>query len=241
VKKLLITALVLVLSVGMIGSAFAYFSDTEESTGNTYNTGTLDLVLNDGDPDVFDDGAEATWTSPDWKPGEEDEAILQMQNSGSIGSKWLWFKTVNLSEYEGSEPEPEGSGSPHDIASQIIIKEFQISWNGVDWAGSGWASGWMADVWGDGSPLTLAEFASGPYGVCICAGAWEEGSGGLLLANSANTWYVKMLLQFDPDADNDYQADYCTFDFGVKTWNGASTGWQIGTFSPEAYGYGEQP
>lgn len=93
--------------------------------------------------------------------------------------------------------------------------------------------------WSAAAPLTLAEFVSTPFGVVWCEGPWAEGSGGLLLAGGAVVWGVKMTFQFDPDADNNYQSDYCTFDLAVVTWNGGpGDGAQVGTFSPEGYGYG---
>ncbi len=242
-KKILFSAMAILLSLGLMGGAFAYFSDTETSSGNTMTAGTLDMQIANSNPN-WGDGVIATWASPpNWAPGDTVEATLRITNIGSIGSKWLWFKTVNVNEYEGNGPESEPGGSPHDIANHIFIKDFRISWNGVDWSGN-WAgdSGWMTSTWGPWStegPLTLAEFASTPFGVLIWEGAWEEGSGGLLLADGANVWYLKMILQFDPDADNNYQSDYCTFDFGVKTWNGPATGYPVGTFSPEGYGYGD--
>jgi predicted ribosomally synthesized peptide with SipW-like signal peptide len=44
VKKILISIMTLALVVGMIGAAYAEFSDTEDSTGNTITAGTLDLT-----------------------------------------------------------------------------------------------------------------------------------------------------------------------------------------------------
>jgi predicted ribosomally synthesized peptide with SipW-like signal peptide len=45
VKKFLILALTMILALGLMGGSFAYFSDTETSTGNTFTAGTLDLQV----------------------------------------------------------------------------------------------------------------------------------------------------------------------------------------------------
>jgi len=45
VKKFLILALATVLALGLIGGSFAYFNDTETSSGNSFTAGTLDLQV----------------------------------------------------------------------------------------------------------------------------------------------------------------------------------------------------
>lgn len=50
-KKILFSVMALVLVIGLVGAgAFAYFSDTETSTGNTFTAGTLDISVNDQNP-----------------------------------------------------------------------------------------------------------------------------------------------------------------------------------------------
>jgi spore coat-associated protein N len=44
-KKILFTLMACVLCLGLVGGAFAYFSDTETSTGNSFTAGTLDLQV----------------------------------------------------------------------------------------------------------------------------------------------------------------------------------------------------
>ena len=83
-KKILIPVMACVLSLGLVGGAFAYFNDTETSTGNTFTAGTLDLVLSDDD-ETDQDGVTATWVSPaNWAPGDTVPATLTMKNIGTV-------------------------------------------------------------------------------------------------------------------------------------------------------------
>ena len=51
-KKIIGLTIAIVLAVGIFGVAtFAYFTDTETSTGNTFTAGTLDLKTNDAGKD----------------------------------------------------------------------------------------------------------------------------------------------------------------------------------------------
>jgi predicted ribosomally synthesized peptide with SipW-like signal peptide len=80
VKKILIGVMSLVVVLGLVGGgAFAVFSDTETSTGNTFTAGTLDLVLsNDGTN--FYNGETGTWSSPaNWAPGDEVKKPIYLQ------------------------------------------------------------------------------------------------------------------------------------------------------------------
>jgi predicted ribosomally synthesized peptide with SipW-like signal peptide len=56
--------LAIFLVIGLVGTAgtFAWFQDTETSTGNTLTAGTLDLKIRDGD-EAYGDGVTATWTA----------------------------------------------------------------------------------------------------------------------------------------------------------------------------------
>jgi len=72
VKKIVLSALAIVLAIGLAGAgAFAYFSDTETSTGNTFNAGTLELKISDGYPGEWGDGCSLTWVLANIVPGAD--------------------------------------------------------------------------------------------------------------------------------------------------------------------------
>ena len=68
-KKIVGLTLALVLVIGLVGAGtYAYFSDTESSTGNTLTAGTLDLNIDGGDIAV------TTFDVSDVAPGDNGTA-----------------------------------------------------------------------------------------------------------------------------------------------------------------------
>jgi len=94
----------LVLVIGLVGAgAFAYFSDTETSTGNSFTAGTLDLKV-----DNADDPIVAKITVAYMKPGDTGSVEISVKNDGSIdGVADLHIK--NLVNYENDQNEPEAA------------------------------------------------------------------------------------------------------------------------------------
>jgi predicted ribosomally synthesized peptide with SipW-like signal peptide len=236
VKKLLITALVLILSVGMIGSAFAYFSDTETSTGNTFTTGTLDLVLSDND-ETDQDGIVATWVSPaGWKPGEpEVSAWIKMKDIGTIGADLVSIHAQNLVESDNGNNEPEGAGSANNIADHIYVTSVHYTEKGIDLYGN--LAGYYATCFGDGAaPLTLTEFATTPYSLVFWIGGWPPPEP-YLPANGARVEQITLGFTFEPNAGNDYQSDTASFDLAVTAVQDYSQVTLLGKGPGLCYGY----
>ncbi len=89
---LLMSALALMLCVSMlVGSTYAWFTDSVTSNGNKIQSGTLKLDL-----EVLEDG---TWTSikedktalfdyDKWEPGYVEVKLLKVENEGSLALKW---------------------------------------------------------------------------------------------------------------------------------------------------------
>ena len=85
-----IAALLIMAMVG--GGTWAYFVDTETSSGNILAAGTLDLGLSNASGSEAGGSATATWTTPaGWKPGDTLDATLFIKNSGTIA-----MSTVNV-------------------------------------------------------------------------------------------------------------------------------------------------
>jgi predicted ribosomally synthesized peptide with SipW-like signal peptide len=101
-KKLLFVLMACVLSLGLIGGAFAYFSDTETSTGNTFTAGTLDLKV---------DGTDVLipYSVSNLKPGEtRGTPTYMIQNVGSLPGL-LTYKVSNVTTNENGVIEPESA------------------------------------------------------------------------------------------------------------------------------------
>jgi predicted ribosomally synthesized peptide with SipW-like signal peptide len=92
--KNIIKSLLVVVAVASIagGATYAYFSDTETSTGNTFSAGTLDLKTNN------QDGVTHTYSLSNMKP-EVDTAQyagnVTLKNAGSIKGH-AWFEVKNI-------------------------------------------------------------------------------------------------------------------------------------------------
>jgi spore coat-associated protein N len=100
---LIITALLIIGIVG--GGTYAYFSDTESSTGNTLTAGTLDLNINGGNVAIntFDVGNVA--------PGDSGSANCTLANVGSIpGELDVTIAAINNTAGAGGTQYEGGSG-----------------------------------------------------------------------------------------------------------------------------------
>lgn len=131
-KKILFSLMTLVLVVGMIGAgAFAYFSDTETSTGNTFTAGTIDIDVGGENPWV------ATYTLDDMKPSTVGYINFTINNvGGNEVDVWKHIYDVSCDENGIIEPEQDwydanGITSPpgkNDIDTVIL---YDLTVNGV--------------------------------------------------------------------------------------------------------------
>ncbi len=93
-RALLLSALSLLLCVSMlVGSTFAWFTDSVTSAGNKIQAGTLKLDLElldkeDGWASIKESKAPI-FTYDKWEPGYTDVKILKIENEGSLALKWL--------------------------------------------------------------------------------------------------------------------------------------------------------
>jgi predicted ribosomally synthesized peptide with SipW-like signal peptide len=118
VKKVLIATLALALVATMVGlGVHAYFSDTETSTGNYFQAGTLDLKVNGADGPV-----SAIIEIGNVKPGDSGSKEVALKNDGSLlGIADLHIK--NLQDLENGNTEPEGDdGEPGELSKAITVK-----------------------------------------------------------------------------------------------------------------------
>jgi spore coat-associated protein N len=83
-KKILGLSIAALLIIAIVGvGTWAYFSDTEASTGNSLIAGTLDLGLSNTD-NMSNAGITSTWSSTDWAPGSSSNGTLYISNDGTI-------------------------------------------------------------------------------------------------------------------------------------------------------------
>lgn len=215
-KKILAAVVGLMLVAALAGAGtFAYFSDTETSSNNTFTAGTLDMALsNDG---LFGgtDSVTGTWVSPaNWAPGEEVSATLHFTNKGSVASPHIYFKFENL--------RPNGNGDGSNLANKIIVSELKERFNGVTTGNQ--AAYIDGQVGNRDGVLTLAEFAgfaNGWYGYYTFDDQSRDGV--VLGPNDQKDYDLILKLTFDPSAGNEYQGDTFSFDLTANATQNSPT------------------
>ena len=200
-NKTLTSLLMITIATSLVATGtFAYFSDTEVSTGNTFTAGTFDLTVDGAnDPDVT-----TKVTLEDMAPGDwEVIGPIELKNVGTIdGIADLHFNNVVDTEdsidpetgvYAGSsdpELEADPTGEIYDISNQIWVDV----WFDEDQDGEQ-DDGEVIFVVGQ---VTLDDLNENDFDL------------GYLSAGQSGDLYLSFHL--DDATGNEYQGDYTTFD-----------------------------
>jgi spore coat-associated protein N len=210
VKKFLLSALAIILAMGMMGSAFAYFSDTETSTGNTFTAGTLDLKIRDGGQEWADGIDVAEWAMSNMAPGvSTDFGGIDLRNDGNL---YADHAEIGCS-YSVSEGDPFGdpdnvdtSASPDDFAKYVQITKFHYyndSWS-IKYENGSYTIIGITDK-GDAWRINDAD---GVSGISLCD-LKNDSLDDLPMpgVNEIGTTHFEMYVKFHQDAGNDLQGD----------------------------------
>jgi len=126
-RKLLMAFIVVGLVATMAGAGiYAYFSDTETSTGNTFTAGTLDLKVSHSSAGPWTDGVTGTWTLSNMKPGDETPTkSVFFKNFGTVASSTLEvscsYTVTEESPQTESDTDPHTDDHPDEMAKYMII------------------------------------------------------------------------------------------------------------------------
>lgn len=119
-KKILISLLSLILVIGLVGlGVFAYFSDTETSSGNVFTAGTLDLKV-DGQ-----DGISQKIYLTNLEPGDTGRSVIGLKNIGTLGNYLTLSGGWPLAEADGTEP--TGFEFTHDVSANEFASTIHIT------------------------------------------------------------------------------------------------------------------
>ncbi len=113
-RALLLSALSLLMCVSMlIGSTFAWFTDSVTSAGNKIQAGTLDiqLLMHDGSDyadisesgkPIFGPGSVAQDVNAEtlWEPGKTQVAYLAIKNNGNLDLTCIWSEVLVARAFE---------------------------------------------------------------------------------------------------------------------------------------------
>lgn len=165
----------------MIGAGvFAYFSDTETSTGNQLTAGTLDLKTDDAD------GVSQTLYATNMAPGDTvGPATIQVKNSGSVNGS-----TLDMVFYY-----VENDGSPNDVNKTADETAGQMEVTTLNYGGSSLLTS-VTDV-----------NTNGYKDVYDLASTDLTGQSGI---DASATKNFQIAVQIRSDTGNDFQADGIT-------------------------------
>jgi predicted ribosomally synthesized peptide with SipW-like signal peptide len=192
-NRILLSIMTIVLVCALIGGGvYAYFSDIETSTGNTFTAGTLDLNLDGGNTNVV------KFTVADVKPGDSDSDTWTVANVGTIDG-YLDLESIGITEGIGTTTEPELVDEPtHGDANQL--GNYLMGHLFIDTNDDGnWDEG-ETDIFGtDAVPVKINSIAAN-YGL------------DLSLAHGGGTNYITLAWSIPTATDNRIQGDNVTLD-----------------------------
>jgi predicted ribosomally synthesized peptide with SipW-like signal peptide len=126
VKRILFSIMAVGLAIGLVGGAFAWFTDVEKTTGNAMSAGTLDMEIGDDINAFTNSPISGTFNSPvGLEPGQTfDVGPVYLKNVGTVDIRWIFARFCNLVETDGVSTDAERSApTAIDISNKIILKK----------------------------------------------------------------------------------------------------------------------
>ena len=182
-KKILGLTVVALMVMGLVGGGtWAYFSDVETSTGNTFGAGTLDLEVDSENP-----WASAPISISNIAPGATSATTnITATNIGSLAGD-LYVRISNYTDAGGDTSEPEQVkeaeiGQTDNISTQLVLS-----------------------VTGPGGAVTNIDGLT----IASANGTWSDKIADLAATNG--TADIEISATCNSSATNEYQGDNCTF------------------------------
>lgn len=202
-KRILISLMTIAVVGALVGGGiYAYFSDTETSTGNTFTAGTLDLNLDGGNTNVV------KFTVDYVKPGDSGGATWTVANVGNILG-YLDLESISVSEAIGTTTDPELADEPTSsdttqLGNYLLVHIF------IDTNNNGsWDSG-ETDIFGTNAAPAAINTIAGSYAL------------DLSLAASGGTNYITLLWSVGTATDNRIQGDSVTLNITFELQQNAA-------------------
>lgn len=123
-KKVLIALMVCVLALGLMGSAFAYFTSTATATANTFTAGTVKVALTNS-------GSSTTATTGlgNLAPGDTATFDYTVVNTGTIAANVTITPTITGSIILGQTNDP--------VITGVTIGGIAATYNSGIWSVTG--------------------------------------------------------------------------------------------------------
>jgi len=210
-KTLLSSIIVLIVCIAMLlGTTFAWFSDSVSNTGNKIQAGTLDIDLLKNSKKTAD--AEGTYVSIAdnvekvfsadvlWEPGQTQVAYLAVQNKGNLALKYNLY--IDVTDKQTHEDLTKAMAEAFEF---VVVKGEQ----------NGKAQNTYISDWAD------AKTKAGTAATNLYAALGNKGSGRILAApngclNTQNEAdYFAIVLHMSEEAGNAYQAGLIEVDVNI--------------------------
>lgn len=206
--KIALSSVSILASLAIVaGATFAFFSDSATSTGNTFNSGTLNLLVDD-----VNESPAPTITGSlsisNFAPGQSTSGFISLHNPGTIDIAEVEM-TADTTPFS---PDPDGSDIRNVLQLTVLLDD-----STPDAACSGGVSRTddiEAQVGDTFAPLTLAEFDNGSD----VFDAFLTGTG----LPASSTRNVCFTVTFDSAASNIYQGDTADTTFSFTANQNAS-------------------
>ena len=197
-KKILLSLLGITVVIGLVGlGVFAYFSDTETSSGNLFTAGSLDLKVDDkDDPNVVHVSFD------NMKPGDTVRQYWTLKNAGTIpGQVSIEFANIVNHENTYLEPEIVAGDTTSDVGELGGFLYTLMKWRQPPGSGS-WNEIMMVP-----HGHTFIIHLTGPYGL------GENGGPSIPILGQNEEVEIELRLWWHPRADdNKAQSDNVEFD-----------------------------
>jgi spore coat-associated protein N len=197
------------------GGTYAYFSDTETSTGNTFSAGTLDLTVGSTDPTT----EKIAFNS--LKPGDTSGDVgvtpiaWEIKNTGTIAGT-LTIACGAITNNENGLTEPEVEKSDTDTTGELGANLTVAFWVDSN-ANNTWDTGdyYLTTAGGKTGFSSEASLPTGAYAhLNDYDGKTWASLTTLTGGASAGTFHVEYGLP--GETGNEVQSDSCTFDLTFR-------------------------
>jgi spore coat-associated protein N len=127
-KKILVIVMASVLCLGLIGGAFAYFTDTETSNGNIFQAGSMNLKYGINEAPTYNNTNDYFSISNVY-PGQSGSLYISFLNEGTVNAAHLKMAWNTLVDYENGRYEQEiGAGDLTDTGDLSPFIEITHVW-----------------------------------------------------------------------------------------------------------------
>ena len=199
-RKILISGLSILSALGIMGAAtFAYFSDVANSTGNTFSSGTLNLLVDDSNETTPAPAVTGSLTFDNAVPGDSVSGFISLHNGGSVP-----IAEVEMTADTSESADPGIDSFLGDVLNLTVMLDDETP-DSACTGGTSETANIEAQVGNGSAPLTIAEFDNG----VDIYDAFLTGTG---IASGA-TRNICFTVTFDPAALDIYQGDSVSTDF----------------------------